>query len=65
MINRREVFLDAEFVAKFSELLTVELRAIIRNNLPYKILELFVGNRGERFGFGQPSENNQQRPHHT
>ena len=63
MINRREVFLDVELVTEFSELLPIELRTIIENNLLryavstyycllYKVLDFFVGDHGEQFGFG-------------
>ena len=55
--------LDAEFVVEFFELLVVELRAIIRNDLlryvvltyyylSYKILDLFAGDHCEQFSFG-------------
>ena len=62
MINRREVLLYAKFAAEFSELFAVELRSIIRHNLlryaksayyclPYKVLNLLTGDRGQRLGF--------------
>ena len=62
MINRREVLINAKFVTEFPKFLTVELCAVIINDLPryvvsayycipYKVLDLFTGDCGERFGF--------------
>ena len=62
MINRREVLLDAKFIAEFPELLAVELCAIVRNDLlryvvsayyclPYKVLDFFARDRRKWFGF--------------
>ena len=57
MINQREVFLNAKFIAEFSKFLAVELRAIIINDLlkyvisvyyclSYEVLDLLTGNSG-------------------
>ena len=62
MINRREVLLNADFITKFPKFLTIELCAIIRNDLlryaisayyylPYEVLDLFIGDSGKQFGF--------------
>ena len=62
MINRREFLFNSEFVAEFPKFLAVELCVVIINNLlryamsayyclPYEVLDLLTGDRGERFGF--------------
>ena len=64
MINRREVLLYAELTAEFSKFFAIELRSIIRNDLlryvisayyclPYEVLDLLTGDRGQWFGFCQ------------
>ena len=50
MIKKREVFLNAEFVAKFLKFLAAKLGAVIPL-LVYQVLDLLTGDSGKQFAF--------------